>query len=308
MAIREEGATGAHDAPGAAPAPQAPDGATPPPGTPTGAHGAPNGAGKRPARARKVRHRVADLSATGPDPVGTARRPRPHARARVALVGYIRVSTSTQADNGTSLEEQEHAIRRYAEAHGAVLVAVETDAGFSGRTTRRAALQRVLARLKAKEADGVVVARLDRLSRSLRDAADLFARARGEGWQIHSLAERLDTASPSGTFVAHVLAAMAQWEREMAGERTRAALAELKRQGRRVSGRAPFGHAFDGDRVVAVPAELEVLRRLQRLQARGLGAKAIASRMNAAGAVSPRTGRPWHHGVVRDVLARAARG
>ncbi|MCK6461126.1 MAG: recombinase family protein [Planctomycetes bacterium] len=242
------------------------------------------------------------------DPVGTGLGPRAYARTRVALVGYTRVSTSTQADNGISLEEQERAIRRYAEAHDAVLVAVETDAGLSGRTTRRAGLQRILARLKAKEADGVVVARLDRLSRSLRDAADLFARARGEGWQIHSLAERLDTASPSGTFVAHVLAAMAQWEREMAGERTRAALGELRRQGRRISGRPPFGHAFDGDRVVEVPAELEVLRKLQRLQARGLGAKAIASRMNAAAAFNPRTGRPWHHGVVRDVLARAARG
>lgn len=308
MAIREEGATGAHDAPGAAPAPEAASGATPPAVAPPGAHRAPTGGKRRPRRAGKVRDRAADLSEPGRDPVGTGRRSRPDARTRVVLVGYVRVSTSAQADNGTSLEEQEHAIRRYAEAHDAVLVGVETDAGLSGRTTRRAGLQRVLARLKAKEADGVVVARLDRLSRSLRDAADLFARARSEGWQIHSLAERLDTASPSGTFVAHVLAAMAQWEREMAGERTRAALAELKRQGRRVSGRPPFGHAFDGDRVVAVPAELEVLRKLQRLQARGLGAKAIASRMNAAGALNPRTRRPWHHGVVRDVLARAARG
>jgi hypothetical protein len=58
---------------------------------------------------------------------------------------------------------------------------------------------------------------------------------------------------------------------------------------------------------VEVPEEQAVLRRLKRLRVKGLGAKAIAVRLNAAGVVNPRTGRTWHHGTVRDVLATAVR-
>lgn len=286
----DRAATAAHGAHGAAVgAPGEPE-AKRQAGAPTGAHERRGrGSGATPG------------SSGGAGPGAQAVRP-------LRLVGYARVSTAGQADNGISLEEQDRRIRQYAEAHGAALVAVEMDRGLSGRTTRRPGLQRVLDLLKRGDADGVVVARLDRLSRSLKDAADLFARAQAEGWQIHSLNENLDTGSPSGRFVCHVLAAMAQWEREMASERTRAALAEIKRQGRRVSGKPPFGYAFRGDRVVEVPEELAVLRRLRELQAEGLGAKAIATRMNEAKAFNPRAGRAWHHGTVRDVLARAARG
>ncbi len=284
----DEAATGAHGAPradgGGAGAPEAGVPAV----APKGAHGGSRGAGGSPA--------------TGSTSGATTGGRRP-----LRLAGYGRVSTAGQADNGISLDEQDRRIRQYAEAHGAALVAVEMDRGLSGRTTRRPGLQRILDLLKGGDADGVVVARLDRLSRSLKDAADLFARAQLEGWQIHSLNENLDTSSPSGRFVCHVLAAMAQWEREMASERTKAALGEIRRQGRRVSGKPRFGYAFRGERVVEVPEEFAVLRRLQKLQAEGLGAKAIATRMNDAKDCNPRTRRPWHHGTVRDILLRAAK-
>lgn len=281
--------TGAHGAPGAAVGGAGASGAGLPATAPTAAHGRRRGAGGK----------AGPGNTEGAGPAGQG--------ARLRLAGYGRVSTAGQVDNGISLDEQDRRIRQYVGAHGAALVAIEMDRGISGRTTRRPGLQRVLDLLKRGDADGVVVARLDRLSRSLKDAAELFARAQAEGWQIHSLNENLDTGSPSGRFVCHVLAAMAQWEREMASERTRAALAEIRRQGRRVSGKPRFGYAFRDDRIVEVPEEFAVLRRLQKLQSEGLGAKAIATRMNAANDYNPRTRHPWHHGTVRDVLARAAR-
>ncbi len=238
-------------------------------------------------------------------PPASANAASPGGRPR--LVGYTRVSTVEQAERGLSLAAQEKGLRDYAASVGAELAGVETDAGLSGRTTRRPALQRVLAMLAAGEADGVVVVRLDRLSRSLRDAAELFARADREGWQVHSLSERLDTGSPGGRFVCHVLAAMSQWEREMAADRTRTALAERKRRGLRISGRPPFGWAFDGDRLVRVEPEQRQLAVMQRLAAEGLGSKAIAARLAAEGTVNPRTGRAWFHGTLRDVLRSAAR-
>ncbi len=224
------------------------------------------------------------------------------------VIGYVRVSSTDQADHGISLDAQRHRLAAYCEAHGLKLARVEEDAGISARkTTNRPALQRTLAALKKGTAVGLVAVKLDRVSRTTRDVLDLVARAEKEGWALHSIEERLDTSSPQGRFVVTVLGALAQLEREQAAGRTRAALAELKRQGRRVSGKPPFGHRFEDGRVVEVPAERVLLRRLTSLRGQGFGAKAIASRMNRQGGVNPRTGRPWHHGTVRDILARHAR-
>jgi DNA invertase Pin-like site-specific DNA recombinase len=155
----------------------------------------------------------------------------------------VRVSTEAQAEAGVSLDEQRTRIRAYAAAHGAEVVALAADR-VSGRTVRRPALQRALARLRAGEADALVAVRLDRVSRTTRDVLDLVAQAEGEGWALHSIEERLDTSSPQGRFVVTILGALAQLEREQIGERTRNGMAELRRQGRRVSGKPPLGYRF----------------------------------------------------------------
>ena len=237
---------------------------------------------------------------------GAHRRDRGASRdpaAPLRLIAYCRVSTADQAANGVSLADQERRLRRYCEAHEFALVAVETDRGVSGRNTRRPAFQRALGRLRRGEADGLVAVKLDRLSRSIRDVVDLVECADRQGWSLHSLGEHLDTGSPQGRFVVHLFAALAQLEREQAADRTREAMGELRRQGRRISGRPPYGFRFDGDRVVEVPEEKALLQRMRGLQDEGFGAKAIATRMNRRGGKNPRTGRPWFHGTVRDVLA-----
>jgi DNA invertase Pin-like site-specific DNA recombinase len=221
------------------------------------------------------------------------------------VVGYIRVSSEEQAATGVSLDAQRHRIAAYCTAHGLTLLRVEADAGISARrTTNRPALQRALGALASGEANGLVAVKLDRLSRTTRDVLDLVARADRGGWALHSLEERLDTSTPQGRFVVTLLGALGQLEREQASERTRTAMAELRRQGRRCSGRPPLGYRFDGDRVVEVPAEQTIVRRLRVLKGEGLGAKAIANALNGDGVVNPRTGRPWFHGTVRDIVAR----
>jgi len=223
------------------------------------------------------------------------------------LVGYARVSTAGQADNGISLDEQERRIRLYADANGAALVGIEMDRGLSAKTmARRPGLARALDLMRRGEASALVAVKLDRVTRSIRDVIALVERARREGWRLVSLGEQLDTESAMGKFFVHMLGALAELERAQIGERTKAALGELRRQGRRVSGKPPFGYAFRNGLVVEVPQELAILKRLQELQAEGLGAKSIATRMNDDKGFNPRTGRPWFHGTVRDVLTRAA--
>jgi len=234
------------------------------------------------------------------------------ARAREAratgVIGYVRVSTSDQADRGVSLAAQRQRLKAYCGAHGLALLRVEEDAGVSARrTSNRPALLRTLKALAKGEASGLVAVKLDRLSRTTRDVLDLVAKAEKEEWALHAIDERLDTGSPQGRFVVTVLGALAQLEREQAGERTRVALAELRRQGRRVSGRPPFGFRFEEGRVVEVREEQRVLARMKRLAGRGAGSYRIASVLNADGVPNPRTGAAWFWGTVRAILDSAAR-
>jgi len=229
-------------------------------------------------------------------------------RDRPCLIGYLRVSTAEQAQEGISLDAQESRLRAYAQAHGAVLSNIESDAGVSGkRMANRAGLARALATLRAGDADGLIVLKLDRLSRSIKDVIELVERSEREGWRLVSLAEHLDTSNAVGRFTVHLLGALAQLEREQIGERTRTALAELRRQGKRISGSPPFGYRFDDGRVVPVDSEQRVLKRMVALASEGHGSWKVTQLLNADASTNPRTGRPWAEGTVRSILATSGR-
>jgi site-specific DNA recombinase len=220
----------------------------------------------------------------------------------------VRVSTAEQAANGISLAEQKHRIHAYATAHGLQVARIDADNGISAKTTaNREGLQEALSALRRGRAGGLVVVKLDRLSRSLRDVLDLVARSDREGWELHSISENLDTSTPHGRFVVHLFAALAQLEREQIGERTRNGMAELRRQGRRISRRPPFGFAFADGALVPVESEQRILRRMLALQAEGHGPTAIAGSLDRDSVTNPRTGRSWTPGNVGTILKTAAR-
>jgi DNA invertase Pin-like site-specific DNA recombinase len=226
------------------------------------------------------------------------------------VVGYIRVSTEQQADGGVSLEAQRAKLAAYALACDLELVAVEVDAGVSAKSLGRPALQAALQRLEAGEAGGLLVVKLDRLTRSVRDLGWLVEPKRfGGRWALLSVADSIDTRSAAGRLVLNVLASVAQWEREATGERTRDALAHVKAQGA-VLGASPLGlrraelrdHA--GRLVVEQDAaELATIERIRELRADGLTLRAIAARLDADGHTTKRGGR-WYASTVRAVLAR----
>jgi hypothetical protein len=120
------------------------------------------------------------------------------------------------------------------------LVAIEADEGVSAKTLRRPGVQRALAALEEGRADALLVTKLDRLTRSVRDLGDLVDRyfADGSRWSLLSVGDSIDTKTAAGRLVLNVLASVAQWEREATGERTRDALAEVRRQGGTLGGEA----------------------------------------------------------------------
>ena len=232
--------------------------------------------------------------------------------APTRVVGYIRVSTEGQADGGVSLDAQRAKLTAYCTALDLELVAVEADAGLSAKSLARPALQRALGMLRDGRADALLVVKLDRLTRSVRDLGtlveDYFAAGR---WALLSVADSIDTRSAAGRLVLNVLASVAQWEREATAERTRDALAHLRSEGVRLGGAAlgwERGEAVGaaGRRVVvAVEDEADTVARILALKADGLSLRGIAEILAAEGR-STKAGGRWHATTVQRVIARGA--
>lgn len=148
------------------------------------------------------------------------------------VLAYVRVSTTEQADSGLGLAAQRATIEGWARAHRVKADDLHwfTDGGVSGSTLLRPQMQALLGSLRP--GDRVVVAKLDRLSRSLLDFAELLQRSQQEGWGIVALDLGLDLSTPTGRLVAGVMASVAEWERATIGARTADALAQARKRGR----------------------------------------------------------------------------
>src|ERR1700688_2244349 len=162
-------------------------------------------------------------------------------------IGYVRVSTDRQAEQGVSLEAQEAKIRAMGTVQGADLLEVIVDGGESAKSLNRPGLQRLLALVNAGKIDAVIVAKLDRLTRSVKDLCGLLELFEKRKVALISVAEALDTGSAAGRLViTHSWGAVSQWEREAIGERIRDALRHKRSQGQRV-GNIAFGFRLSAD-------------------------------------------------------------
>lgn len=222
---------------------------------------------------RKTRKRT--IRTTGPGDLG--------------VVGYVRVSTAEQADSGAGLAAQRTAIVAECERRGWTLVALHEDAGASGKSLQgRPALQAALDAVEEGRATALVVAKLDRLSRSLLDFAGLMERSRRRGWSLVALDLGVDTTTPNGQLIANVMASFAQFERQLIGQRTKDALAEKRRAGIRL-GRPPCLSDATRARIL----ELRVARHTLA---------GIAQALNLEGVPTAHGGR-WHATTIRRMVA-----
>lgn len=206
------------------------------------------------------------------------------------VVGYVRVSTDKQGANGGSLEAQREAVRSECTRRGWELLRFEEDV-LSGKTLRRPGLEAALAACHSGEAAGIVVAKLDRLSRSIVDFAGLLEQKKG--YNIAALDLGLDLSTPQGELVANVIASVAQWERRMIGQRTREGLAVKRAEGVRV------GRPRVVDETMA--------RKIRRQRGRGRTYAEIADKLNAERVPTAQGGKRWYPSTVRAVaVARRA--
>ena len=199
---------------------------------------------------------------------------------RPQLVGYARVSSDEQARSGLGLEDQERAIRAAA-GRTWDLVEVVRDEGRSGKDLDRPVLRDLLDRVACGEVDGLVVAKLDRLSRSVGDVVRLGEWADRAGAQLVLLDIDVDTTKPTGRLFLHVAAALSEWERGVIGERTAAALDVRKGQGR------PYG------RPTVAGVLPDVAARIAAERAAGSSWQAIADGLSRDEVPTVRGGSIW---------------
>jgi site-specific DNA recombinase len=216
-------------------------------------------------------------------------------------IGYVRVSTEKQADHGVSLAAQSEKIRAMAVVQGADLAEILVDAE-SAKSLDRPGMERLLAVIDARAVDVVIIAKLDRLTRSVKDLAELLERFNRRGVSLVSVAESLDTGSAAGRLVLNIMTAVSQWEREAIGERTRDAMRHKRANGERV-GTVPFGFrlAEDGKRLEEEPAEQDILARIRELKAAGHTTRRIAEELNRQG-FTTRRGTAWRFQYVAEAL------
>jgi len=224
----------------------------------------------------------------------------------MTTIGYVRVSTDKQADRGVSLEAQAEKIRAMAVVHNAELLDIIVDGGESAKSLNRPGMERLLALVDAGEVQTVIIAKLDRLTRSVKDLCTLLERFERRRVALISVAESLDTGSAAGRLVLNIMTAVSQWEREAIGERTRDAMSHKRSRGERV-GNLAFGYrlADDGEHLEPDPAEQTVLAEIRRLRDEGAPMRGIAATLNGR-AYRTRRGTPWRLESVARVLKAAA--
>lgn len=207
-------------------------------------------------------------------------------------VGYIRVSTEEQATHGISLEAQREKIQAYAVTKDLEFVGIVEDAGKSAKNLKRPGVQKVLNMVRRKEIGAVIIVKLDRMFRSTRDALDTAEIFDKRGVALHSIGESLDTQSAMGRFFFTLTAALAEMERGLVGERTKAALKKKRDNSEKTGGGVPYGFDAVEGKLVKNPEEQKTKTRIAKLRKGGASYQKVADTLNAEG-ISAKRGGAW---------------
>jgi len=219
-------------------------------------------------------------------------------------IGYCRVSTEEQATEGVSLDAQRKQIETWCKTNGYELVEVYVDAGLSGRQMRkREGLHKAL---KAIGKDTALVAySISRLARSLPDMLSICEQIDRKGGDLVSLTEQIDTTNAAGRMMFNMLAAFAQYESEIIGERTKSAMQFKRSKGEKYCHLVPFGYQEVNGRLIEVDKEIKTVKSIVKKHRKGISLREIANKLNESG-VSTKLGGKWHASTVSQLVKRHA--
>ena len=220
-------------------------------------------------------------------------------------IGYIRVSTQGQVEDGVSLDAQEAKVRAWADLNGADEVVIFRDEGISGkRSDNRPGLQSALDAVG--KGDALVIYSLSRLSRSTKDTLSLSEILQKKDADLVSLSEKIDTTSASGKMVFRLLAVLNEFERDQISDRTRFALAHKKANGEKTGGTVPFGYKVRSGKLYSNAEEQKAVAMIRELHSKGYSLQFICGALEKDGYKTKRGNLTWQPKVVSRIIGRVA--
>jgi site-specific DNA recombinase len=225
----------------------------------------------------------------------------------MTAIGYVRVSTEDQAKEGVSLDNQRAKIEAYCQLKDLDLSEIVEDAGISAKNLRRVGVQKVLKLARKREVDAVVVYKLDRIFRSRVDALETTKAFDKWGVSFHSIEETLDTRSAMGRFFFTLTAALAEMERRLIGERTKAALAHKRSKSEKTGGDVPYGYDLTPAGIlIKNETEQEVIRFIRRLNRDGYSLRRICRELEREGHLTKNRSEIWQPSTIWKILRRGS--
>ncbi len=221
---------------------------------------------------------------------------------RLKACVYTRVSTSEQAMEGYSIEEQERMCKAAIVSKGWEYIGTYSDPGISGRTMDRLGLQKMIRAIERGEIQAVVIYKLDRLSRKQRDTMtiieDIFLE---NDVDLVSLNETLDTSTPWGRAMIGILSSFNQMESENIQMRTAMGKEAKATKGGYAGGKPPLGYKSVNGELVVVEEEAEIVRLIYKLRKDGMTMVNIAEELNRRG-LKTKQGNEFRHSAIQGIL------
>jgi site-specific DNA recombinase len=216
---------------------------------------------------------------------------------------YVRVSTTEQAAEGYSIRAQTDRLKAYCVSQGWDIFEIYIDDGYSAKDTNRPNLERMMKHIEQNLIDCVLVYRLDRLTRSVRDLYNILETFDKYDCKFKSATEVYDTTTAMGRMFITIVAALAQWERENTGERIRMGMEQKAREGNWVINQAPYGYELDKENKTLKINEEEALavKRIFEYYLKGKGVNSIAVELNSL-QIRTKTNATWNDFKVRYIL------
>lgn len=176
---------------------------------------------------------------------------------------YVRVSTEEQARLGISLSAQEEALKNYASALGYEIFRIYKDEGKSAKDiTHRPEMVQILQDAQAHKFQAILIYKLDRFSRSLKDLIETIEKLKEWNVDFISLQDKIETTSASGKLMFHIISAFAEFERNVTGDRTKFSMDKKARDGSPIT-RAPWGYQMIEKKLVPTQNSFQVAELFQ---------------------------------------------
>lgn len=217
-------------------------------------------------------------------------------------IGYIRVSTQQQAEEGVSLEAQRAKIEAWCVVNDYELTNVYCDSGISGTKSDRPELLKALEQTTKDTA--LVCYSLSRLTRSTKDMLQLSEELNQKGANLVSLTEKIDTTTAAGKMLFRMLAVLNEFERDQIAERTKTALSH-KKANQEVYNHTPFGFQREGGKLVKDAEETKAITLIRHMHSQGASIRDIVEELNLMN-IKPKIAEKWNPSSVHYLLKRAA--